>query len=197
MMMGLVTLLVVLSVPLTGGHLRRLLDLPIRAAWLLPIALFLQVLVINIVPTAPEPIPVLVHLATYLMAAVFLWRNRRIPGLPILAFGAAMNGLTIALNGGSLPASAAALRRAGWSVDPGDFTNSAVLAHPHLAWLGDNFAIPSSVPFANVFSLGDLVILLGALVILHRGSRVAPAQPADQTAGRAADQETGQPVGQG
>ncbi len=84
--MGLLAALLLVSVPLTGGRPARLLRLPVRSVWILPVALFLQVLVINIVPNAPEPMPVLVHLGTYLLAAGFLVRNRRIAGLPLLAW---------------------------------------------------------------------------------------------------------------
>ena len=180
--MGCVAALIVASVPLTGGSLRQLLRLPLVAPWLLPLTLALQVLVINVVPDAPEPLPVLVHLLTYLLAAGFLWANRHITGMPLLALGGAMNGIAIAANAGTLPASASALRRAGWDTSGTEFANSAVLDHPRLAWLGDNFAIPAPIPFANVFSLGDVVIILGAAIIIHSGSRPpstreAPAHP--------------------
>ena len=169
--MGLVTVAVLASVPLTGGSLRRLLDLPLVAGWLLPVALLLQVFVINIYPQAPRPIPAAVHLLSYGMAAVFIGLNRRIAGMPLIALGGAMNGIAIAVNGGTLPASAAALARAGWDPSGDAFANSAALPHPHLSWLGDNYAVPAWFPFANVFSLGDLVILLGAAVLVHRASR--------------------------
>ena len=56
----------------------------------------------------------------------------------------------------------------------GDFNNSGVLSHPHLAWLGDVIPVPASVPMANVFSIGDLLILLGLAYGLHHlcGSRL-------------------------
>jgi Family of unknown function (DUF5317) len=169
--MGLLTLAVLACVPLTGGSLRQLIRLPLALSWLLPLALGLQVLVINVIPGAPEPVPVAVHLATYGLAALFLWRNQHIAGVPLLALGGVVNGIAISANGGRLPASASALRRAGWDPAGTNFANSAVLEHPHLAWLGDNFAIAAQVPFANVFSIGDVMIMLGALVVVYRGSR--------------------------
>jgi hypothetical protein len=167
MLMGLLALLVLAAVPLTGGDLRRLAGLRLQWAWLLPVALGLQVLVITVDPSAPRPVTVGTHLATYALAGAFLWRNRRVPGLPVLALGAAANALTIALNGGTLPASASAVRRAGLEIDPAVFTNSGVLAHPKLPWLGDVFAVPSWFPFANVFSIGDVLILAGAALLVH------------------------------
>jgi hypothetical protein len=74
-----------------------------------------------------------------------------------------------------MPARAGALRAAGRAVTGTEFANSATLSHPRLAWLGDVAAVPKGVPLANVFSVGDVLIVLGALVVLHQicGSRVA------------------------
>ena len=166
--MAAVSLLVLASVPLAGGRLRRLADVSFRSAWLLPLALGLQVLVINVVPTARHAFVVSVHLATYLLAALFVWRNRALPGLVLLALGGALNGVTIAANGGTLPASAAALRRAGLEPALAQFTNSGVVEQPRLAWLGDVFAVPDGVPLANVFSVGDVVVVVAMAYAVHR-----------------------------
>lgn len=183
--MGLLALLLIASVPVFGGDLRKLATLELRATWLLPVALGLQVLVITVAPDLPRPFAVGVHLVTYLLAAGFLWSNRRAAGLVLLAVGAAANGVVIAVNGGTLPASEAALRRAGLPADLEVFTNSAPLESARLAWLGDVFAVPAGVPFANVFSVGDVLILAGAAWLLHstccrRGAHEAsrPASPA-------------------
>ena len=84
--------------------------------------------------------------------------------------------MTIALNGGTLPASASALKSAGLELDPAEFLNSGVLADPRLPWLGDVFAIPAGWPLANVFSIGDVLILCGVAWGTHRicGSRLVP-----------------------
>ena len=44
--------------------------------------------------------------------------------------------------------------------------NSVALADPRLPWLIDRFATPRWVPFASVFSVGDVLIVLGAGMIL-------------------------------
>ena len=67
----------------------------------------------------------------------------------------------IAANGGVIPASPAALVTAGRAVSQAGFRNSAPLADPNLAFLGDIFALPPPFPFHNVFSVGDLCIALG------------------------------------
>jgi hypothetical protein len=60
------------------------------------------------------------------------------------------------------------------------YRNSTAVADPRLGFLGDVFAIPASWPLSNVFSVGDVLIAVGAVWGLHRvcGSRLAgPARP--------------------
>jgi hypothetical protein len=66
-----------------------------------------------------------------------------------------------------MPASAAALRASGQMTTTGGFVNSGLLAHPRLLFLGDVFAIPQWVPLNNVFSIGDVCIALGAVIMIH------------------------------
>jgi hypothetical protein len=140
------------------------------------------VVIIEVIPEANHAALSAVHVATYVAAGWFVWVNRAIPGLWIIALGAASNGITIAVNGGTLPASRSALDAAGIHPKPDEFLNSGVLDHPHLGFLGDVFAIPERFPLSNVFSVGDALIVIGVFWAAHRicGSRLAPAwRPAD------------------
>jgi hypothetical protein len=168
--------LCLVSVPLAGGQLTRMGEVPIRSAWLALVALGAQVLVMTIAPGANQAILASIHIVTYYLIGVFLYLNRHLPGSMVIAAGAGLNGYTIAMNGGVLPASAAAERVAGLSVG-GGFNNSAVLAHPHLAFLGDIIPVPGPLP--NVLSVGDLIVFAGMLVLLHRVcGGVRAAEPA-------------------
>ena len=176
MIIPLLGVLVIVSPVLAGGDLRRLGDLRFRGTWVVLAALAAQVVVISVIPGENRAALASVHLATYAAAGWFVAMNHRVPGILVVAVGAASNGLTIALNGGTLPASRSALQRAGLHLDPHEFVNSGVLAHPRLGFLGDVFAIPASVPMANVFSIGDVLIVCGAAWGAHRacGSRLVP-----------------------
>jgi hypothetical protein len=190
------TILSLLLVPLLRGQLGRLADLRLAQPWLIASALGLQVLCISVIPGWPRPLLVSMHAASYVLAAVFVWRNRALPGLPLLALGGFLNAFTIALNGGTLPASRSALLRAGLPVEEKDFINSGVLAHPKLGFLGDVFASPSWLPLHNVYSVGDLLILAGAVWLVNstcqtvlgrlsplatwRGARAATTVPIDR-----------------
>jgi hypothetical protein len=170
-------LLVLATVPVAGGRLGALAAVQLRGTPLVALALGVQVLIVSVVPGAPAGVLRVVHLSTYLVLAAFLWLNRRIAGVWLVAAGAACNAAAIAANGGVMPAAPAALAAAGLPPDkPGEFANSAALHAPSLSWLGDVFATPAAWgPAANVFSAGDLLIALGLAVALHRlaGSRLA------------------------
>jgi len=108
------------------------------------------------------------------MLGVVLWWNRALPGMWLVALGVGANAVTIAVNGGTLPASAHALRAAGIHLRAG-FDNSGVVAHPHLAWLGDVMVTPAWLPMRNMLSIGDLLLVLGAAVLVVRVTRGAGA----------------------
>lgn len=173
-------LLAILSVPLAGGRLAALADLRFRRPWLLALALGAQVLIISVVPGGEGALHELVHVLSYVLAVIFVRANRHVPFLWLVACGGLMNFAAIAANGGVMPASASALATAGLRPDDG-FANSAALADPRLAFLGDIFAVPASWPLSNVFSAGDVLIVLGAVVLLHRvcGSRLIPRSGGD------------------
>jgi hypothetical protein len=176
MFVAFMTVLILASAALTGGHFSLFSHVQLRYSWLIMGALVVQILITSVVPGAPKPLLVALHLSTYVAAGVAIWANRSLPGLVIIGVGALLNGVTIALNGGTLPASAHALAAAGRATSSKDFENSGVLAHPVLAWLGDILATPSWLPFRNVISIGDLVILTGAAVLIHGVARTIPAR---------------------
>jgi hypothetical protein len=161
------TVLILLSAVATGGQFQRLAEVRLRHSWLIMAALAVQVLITEIDFGAPKNVLVALHLATYAAAGVAIWANRALPGLVIIAAGALLNGVTIALNGGTLPANQHALVTAGLADPTEAFQNSGVVAHPVLAWFGDIMATPAWLPFRNVISIGDLLILLGAGVLIH------------------------------
>jgi len=170
--------LCVVSVPLAGGRLGALASFKPRHVWAVFAAIGLQVGIISIWPGSGG-IYIGLHLASYALLLVFLMSNRNLPGLWIIGMGTLMNFAAIASNGGVMPATAGALTKAGLIIDPSQFANSARLADPNYAFLGDVFAVPAGFPFANVFSAGDVCIVLGALVTLHQvcASRFFPPRP--------------------
>lgn len=167
-------LLSALSVPLLGGRLTALAELRLRWTPALLAALALQVVVLWLAPGWPDAVLAIGHVASYGSAAVFLAANRHVPWLWLIGLGGLFNLAAIAANGGRMPASPAALESAGLPAPEG-FSNSTVVADARLAFLGDVFATPSGLgPFSNVFSVGDVCLVVGAALALHRicGSRL-------------------------
>ncbi len=138
-------------------------------------ALLIQIIVIDV------PLPAAVaeagHIGSYVLALAFAWMNRRVAGVVVVGVGALLNGVTIALNGGVLPASASAVHAAGLDREH-EFANSAVVADPVLPWFGDVFAWPAPMPLANTFSVGDVLIVVGVAIAAWAGSRRIGRGPA-------------------
>lgn len=166
-----------LSVPLFGGSLGKLATARIKGGWTIALALVLQVVIISVIPKQMLGWRgQAVELASYVLAVAFLVINRRVPWLWLVGLGGLCNLVAIGANAGVMPASPVALRAAGRVRHPGQFMNSTVLSHPHLAWLGDNFSVPRTLPLANVFSVGDVLLAIGTLLLLHSLCSSAPAR---------------------
>lgn len=118
-----------------------------------------------------------IYVASTLAVFAAVLRNIRLPGMAIVALGSLSNLAAIAANGGAMPADPAALAAAGLD-SAGSHTNSVVVPDPALRLLTDIFAIPASVPFANVFSVGDVLIGVGIVVVIAAAMRQVPGSSA-------------------
>lgn len=161
---------------LLGGRLDRLGDLRFRWGGLALAGLFAQVLlfsgpVASTIGAAGPPL----YLGSTAAVLLAVLRNVRIPGLVLVAAGAASNLAAIAANSGVMPAAPEAV--AGLEPGPEGFSNSVVMADPALRPLTDIFALPAWVPFANVFSVGDVLIGLGVVVVIALGMRGPTGAP--------------------
>jgi hypothetical protein len=167
-----------------GGSLERLRTLSFRLVPLALAALIAQVVLFAdpVATAVADAVGRLVY--TISTAAVFIavLANLRIIGVPIVALGAGLNLLAIAANGGIMPAEPGAAAAAG--IVTGDqFSNSAIVTDPVLAPITDIFAIPAGLPFANVFSIGDVLIAIGlawtvAAAMTRRDRPREPTAPA-------------------
>ena len=162
-----------------GGRLEGLGTIRFRWAWVFLVGLAVQLVLFSDFVTerigaAGMPLYVLSTLAVD--AAVLA--NVRIPGIPLVLAGAGSNLAAILANGGYMPTSASALDALGDGLT-GAYSNSSVVENPALPWLTDVFAMPAWLPMANVFSIGDVLIGLGVVVVIASAMRsaVAPAKP--------------------
>ncbi|MDQ3767022.1 MAG: DUF5317 domain-containing protein [Actinomycetota bacterium] len=162
------------TVPLAKGRLGAFGDLRLRWGPALLSAVALQAVILFLIPHHPSGVHGPLHVVSYILIGVFVIANMRVEGMWLIAFGGLCNAAVIALNGGVMYVSRSALETVGLYPLPDRFLNAAVLEHPKLSFLGDIFPIP---PLNTVVSLGDILIAIGAIVLVHGvcDSRLIPA----------------------
>jgi uncharacterized protein DUF5317 len=155
---------------LLDGRLERLGDLRFHWGALAVAGLLVQVLLFSgpLASAIGNAGPVVYVASTAAVLAAVL-RNVRIPGLALVAVGAAANLAAITANGGVMPAAPEAVARLGPA--PEGFSNSVVMADPALRPLTDLFVLPPWLPFANAFSIGDILIGVGVILVIALGMR--------------------------
>jgi hypothetical protein len=154
---------------LLGGRVEHLAELRFRWAPLALAGLLAQVVLFaGPVAMAVGSLGPLLYVASTAAVLVAVLRNIRLPGISLVVVGALSNLAAIVANGGVMPASPDAVAALGMEASDG-FSNSVVLADPALRPLTDIFALPAWVPFANVFSVGDVLIAVGVAVAIALG----------------------------
>ena len=157
-----------------GGHLEGVAALHLRWAPLLVGGLLAQLLLFSDPVTARVgDLGPALYVGTTLLVFAAILRNRAIPGMPVVAVGAASNLVAIVSNGGYMPASPGALEvlhRGEATV----YSNSVVVAQPALPWLTDIFALPRWLPGTNIYSIGDVLIGIGIAAVVVFAMRSRP-----------------------
>jgi hypothetical protein len=152
---------------LLGGSPRHLAGLRIRFLWLAYVAIALQVAAFpsGVLPwSTPETVATVLWLSSFFALGALILANLRIPGLAMVGIGQACNLVAILANHGLMPVTRGALDGASLSYHLRN--NSVSVVHPHLPWLVDRWAVPSWLPFGNVFSVGDVAIGVGVLLTI-------------------------------
>ena len=134
--------------------------------------------------------PVL-YVASTAVVLVAVLRNLAIPGMAVVALGAGSNLAAIVANGGYMPASPSAAAEFGRGVQTA-YSNSRIVDAPALELLTDVIALPRWLPFANIVSVGDILIGLGIIIVI-----VAAMRSARPAASIRDDREAATPVRSG
>jgi len=155
---------------LLGGRLDGLAAIRFRLAPLALLALLVQVLLFSPLADGLGPdVGKTIYVASTAIVLLVVVANLRLTGVPLVVLGAACNLAAILANGGVMPVSPAALAAIGAGIGP--HTASVVVAQPSLEPLTDAFATPGWLPFANVFSVGDVLIGVGIAVAIAAAMR--------------------------
>jgi hypothetical protein len=154
-----------------GGRPGRLAELRLRGAPLFALAIGLQVVAYPPFPTPVVPsdrVATSLWLASYAIVILVALLNRRVRGFPLASLGMASNLVAVLANGGHMPALRSAQAAAGVAYQ-GVRDNSVTAVDPSLPWLIDRWGAPSWVPLANVYSVGDVLLAVGAIAIVSAG----------------------------
>ena len=159
---------------LLGGRLERIATVRFRLAPLAVAVLVVQLALFSPLSDGlPEAIGRWIYVISTALVLMVVVANIRITGLVLVVLGAASNLAAIVANGGAMPASPSALAAVGLGV--GGNTNSVLVTSPVLEPLTDIFATPRGIPFANVFSIGDVLIGAGVAIAIAAAMRRTPA----------------------
>jgi len=149
--------------------------LEIHFGWLALVAVAAQLIVIYVVFGGAEEFRRFVFPASYVLLLAFIILNRRRVGFLVIGAGTLLNFLVIVTNGGLMPISPANMEKAGLGdelakLEVGDavpVSKNVLLGESdtNLQWLTDRFTWDSPGPFP-VFSIGDVIIGAGLLVVL-------------------------------
>lgn len=165
----------------------------LRFAWLVPLAFVPQWLIFYWPLTRLLPIHQLAAWAlviSQILLLFFTWANRRLVSFWVFGIGLALNLLVISLNGGLMPVSPETVQQ----IMPATTVSKLTLGsrvgsskdvllleqQTYLAWLSDRFILPDWIPYKVAFSLGDMLIALGAFWLLWTaGDQAALAEPGE------------------
>ena len=156
-----------------GGRPSGLTELTFRWRWAVLAGIVTQVLLFSTALNGAVGAlgPVIYVASTALVLAAIL-ANWRITGMPVIALGAVSNLTAIIANRGYMPADPGAMASLGQSISDA-YSNSAIVSDPALRPLTDIFALPVWLPFANVYSIGDVLIGIGVVIVIVAAMRSA------------------------
>jgi len=171
---------------LRGGRLRHIAEIPLRHGWLALVALGLQVGFVSW-PRWGGALPVGVLVGSYALLVGVIALNWRLPGMPLMGLGLALNLAVMVANGGYMPVSPEALAKVGL----GHLAAQGAYGTPILGakdillpreatrlwWLSDVIAVPGPAPLRAVFSVGDVLLAIGVMILLQKALVPSKSQP--------------------
>jgi hypothetical protein len=170
-----------------GQTFSLLADIPLRSAWLVILALAMQYPLLRTPfgPTQQLSVQQALFLLSHLLLLGFVWRNRRLAGIQIVGLGILCNLVVILANGGFMPITPETLVRINpgttLGINPGatlgvwqpgfhyGFSKDVILLQgaTNLWALSDILVVPPPFPWPTAFSLGDLLIASGIVILLQ------------------------------
>jgi hypothetical protein len=169
-------LITFLRAKLTG---RQLKTIKLKHSWLVFAAVLPQVMAFQISAIGrqvPESMASIILVTSQALLLAFAAINLRQPGVWALGTGLATNFLAIISNGGWMPINPDTVHRILPSLPDGvvlsgrrlGFTKDWIFETSEIKfpWLSDRFTLPSWISHRVAFSIGDVLIAIGAVLLL-------------------------------
>ena len=158
---------------------RRLKPIALKSIWLVFVAGFPQILAFEIPAIGkliPESVIPIILIVTQGLLLGFAILNILTPGVWLLGLGLLGNFLAIVVNGGWMPISPEVVRKLVPAL-PGNYPLEGhrlglskdwilTTGEIKLSWLSDRFTLPAWSSYQVAFSLGDIFIAIGAILLL-------------------------------
>lgn len=151
----------------------------LKFIWLVVVALAAQWLAFGFHPTRtviPDLYASLILVLSQFLLLIFAWENRKVPGFWLLGTGLLLNLAVILSNGGWMPISPDTVRWLTRDAAPDAWQVGERLAfgkdkvllieNTRLWFLSDHLRTPDALFYRSAFSLGDVVIAIGAIWLL-------------------------------
>ena len=150
----------------------RFPDVELRLAGIVPAALAIQLIAIFADLGSDDLFRRVLFIVSYLLLIVFVFANVRRPSVVLFGFGVLLNFLPIVANGGLMPITPETLLRTGDVPEDArigewvEGTKDVLLerADVHLYFFSDR--LTSDLSPSRAFSIGDVVLIGGAMVLL-------------------------------
>jgi hypothetical protein len=161
---------------LARGKISNLFELKFEKAWIIMLALFIQVAAQVLSLKGVEfaiRYSLFIQGIMFCMVIVCLWYNRRYIGVWFIGLGCILNALVMMLNDGKMPISYNALAKADllWTLDSfragADGRHTIVNEATRLPLLADTMHPPFFFDyFMKVVSIGDLIVIWGLFLLV-------------------------------
>ncbi|MBN1400639.1 MAG: DUF5317 domain-containing protein [Anaerolineae bacterium] len=164
---------------LRGGRLERLAEISFRYGWLALVALGMQILLTGrLLPDRLMPVRfrIALLLGSHLLLLLVVVANYRLPGMPLIGLGLALNLTVMLANGGWMPVTMEALEAAQldhlvWETDAGarvmGWKNLVLSRGETRLWILSDVIVVSFL-FRTLVSLGDIALALGVFILFQR-----------------------------
>ncbi|HDN84618.1 MAG TPA: hypothetical protein ENG47_02515 [Candidatus Aerophobetes bacterium] len=161
---------------LRGGRFKRLAEIDLKRAELIVISFGIQYILVRAGESGSiwvQKWGVYLYVFSYILLLVSIWYNRHIKEMLVFGLGIITNFTVIVANGGHMPVSLEALKKAGMAYLLPLLQSKTYIIHTlmnpktRLKFLADIIPLPPPYPRPRVLSVGDIIMGIGVFFLIQ------------------------------